>query len=77
VADKARKELFADETRIGKRIWRHCQKRGLLVRPLAHLNVLSPPLTLGRDEIEFIGDVLRAAILDTADELVRDGIKVA
>ncbi|MDR3499521.1 MAG: aminotransferase [Parvibaculum sp.] len=76
VADKARKELFADETRIGKRIWRHCQKRGLLVRPLAHLNVLSPPLTLGRDEIEFIGDVLRAAILDTADELVRDGIKV-
>lgn len=77
VADKARKELFTDETRIGKRIWRHCQKRGLLVRPLAHLNVLSPPLTLNEGEIDFIAEVLRAAIIDTADELVREGVRVA
>lgn len=75
VANKSKKELFGDDVRIGKRIWRHCQKRGLLVRPLAHLNVLSPPLTLTPDEIEFIGDVLRDAIHDTADELTRDGIK--
>ncbi len=75
VAHKGRKELFGDDVRIGKRIWRHCQKRGLLVRPLAHLNVLSPPLTLTPDEIDFIGDVLREAIYDTADELTRDGIK--
>lgn len=75
VASKDRKELFGDDIRIGKRIWRHCQKRGLLVRPLAHLNVLSPPLTLAPSEIEFIGDVLHDAILDTADELTRDGIR--
>ena len=74
VANKGRKELFADDVRIGKRIWRHCQKRGLLVRPLAHLNVLSPPLTLERNEIDFIADVLHDAILDTADELVREGV---
>lgn len=74
VADKARKELFADEIRIGKRIWRHCQKRGLLVRPLAHLNVLSPPLTLEREEIDFVVEVLHDAILDTADEMAREGI---
>ncbi|WP_293508034.1 aminotransferase [Parvibaculum sp.] len=74
VANKGRKELFADDVRIGKRIWRHCQKRGLLVRPLAHLNVLSPPLTLERSEIDFIADVLHDAIIDTADELVREGV---
>lgn len=74
VADKARKELFDDNIRIGKRIWRHCQKRGLLVRPLAHLNVLSPPLTLEREEIDFVVDVLHDAILDTADEMAREGI---
>lgn len=74
VADKERKELFGDEIRIGKRIWRHCQKRGLLVRPLAHLNVLSPPLTLECDEIDFVAGVLHDAILDTADELAREGI---
>jgi adenosylmethionine-8-amino-7-oxononanoate aminotransferase len=75
VRNKERKELFGDDVRIGKRIWRHSQKRGLLVRPLAHLNVLSPPLTLERNEIDFIADVLRDAILDTADELAREGIK--
>lgn len=75
VQDKERKELFGDDVRIGKRIWRHCQKRGLLVRPLAHLNVLSPPLTLERDEIDFVASVLHDAILDTADELSREGIK--
>ncbi|MFA7637762.1 MAG: aminotransferase [Parvibaculum sp.] len=76
VANKERKELFGDDIKIGKRIWRHCQKRGLLVRPLAHLNVLSPPLTLERDEIDFVADVLHDAILDTTDELARGGVRI-
>ncbi len=77
VADKQRRTLFDDDARIGKRIWRNCQKRGLLVRPLSHLNVLSPPLTLFEEEIHRIVDVLREAILETADDLTRERTRVA
>jgi adenosylmethionine-8-amino-7-oxononanoate aminotransferase len=75
VADKKARTLFDEDVRIGKRIWRNCQKRGLLVRPLSHLNVLSPALTLFEEEIHFIAEILRDAIRETADELARDGIK--
>ena len=74
VANKHSRQLFGDGIRIGKRIWRNCQKRGLLVRPLAHLNVFSPPLTLEESDIRFIADTMREAILATADELTREGI---
>lgn len=77
VADKGRRELFDDSVRIGKRIWRNCQKRGLLVRPLAHLNVLSPPLSLFEDEVHRIVDVLHQAILETADEIARERLRTA
>jgi adenosylmethionine-8-amino-7-oxononanoate aminotransferase len=76
VQDKPKLKLFADGVRIGKRIWRNCQKRGLLVRPLMHLNVFSPPLTLEEEEIRFLGEVMRDAILETADELTREGIAI-
>jgi adenosylmethionine-8-amino-7-oxononanoate aminotransferase len=75
VQDKEERRLFEDSARIGKRIWRNCQKRDLLVRPLAHLNVFSPPLTLEEDEIRFIGRVMHDAVLDTADELTREGVR--
>ena len=75
VQDKEERRLFEDSARIGKRIWRNCQKRDLLVRPLAHLNVFSPPLTLDEDEIRFIGRVMHDAVLDTADELTREGVR--
>jgi adenosylmethionine-8-amino-7-oxononanoate aminotransferase len=75
VQDKEERRLFDGSTRIGKRIWRNCQKRDLLVRPLEHLNVFSPPLTLEEDEIRFIGRVMHDAVLDTADELTREGVR--
>ena len=49
VANKETKELLPAEARIGHRIAGHRQKRGLLVRPIAHLNVLSPPLILTKE----------------------------
>ncbi|SVB65263.1 uncharacterized protein METZ01_LOCUS218117, partial [marine metagenome] len=48
VADKETKALLPDEAEIGNRIARHCQSRGVIVRPTAHLNVMSPPLVLTR-----------------------------
>jgi hypothetical protein len=44
VADKRTKALFADEVNIGEKIHVRAQARGLLVRPIMHLNVMSPPL---------------------------------
>ena len=75
VQDRDSRELFGDDVRIGKRIWRNCQKRGLLVRPLMHLNVFSPPLTLEEEEIAFLGKVMHDAVIETADELTREGVR--
>ena len=41
------------------------------------LNVLSPALTLSRDEIDRIVSILRAAIEDTMAELDREGLEFA
>ncbi len=74
VADKEGKALFAPEVAIGKRIADACQKRGVLVRPIAHLNVLSPPLILTRGEIDHMVTTLRDAIGEVQDDLVREGL---
>ncbi len=74
VADKEGKALFAPEVAIGKRIADACQKRGVLVRPIAHLNVLSPPLILTREEIDHMVVTLREAIVEVQDDLVREGL---
>jgi adenosylmethionine-8-amino-7-oxononanoate aminotransferase len=69
VADKATKRPFPDEVNIGKRIADACQERGLIVRPILNLNVMSPPLTLTRDQIDFCVDVLRDATLAVCADL--------
>ena len=61
------------EIQIGNRVAAHCQKRGVIVRPVAHLNVLSPPLILTRVQIDTMVDTLREAIIETMDDLVREG----
>ena len=76
VADKASKTLLPDEVDVGKRISNACEVMGLMVRPIGHLNVMSPPLVITRDEVDFVTQTLGKAIRDVADALVRDGIKV-
>ncbi len=74
VADKETKELLPAEVRIGNRIADHCQKRGLIVRPIAHLNVLSPPLILTKEQIDTMVAILRESITAATDDLVREGL---
>ncbi|WP_374314350.1 aminotransferase, partial [Dongia sp.] len=52
VMNKETREHFPDHVNIGKRISDHCERLGLIVRPLGALNVISPPLTLSREEID-------------------------
>jgi adenosylmethionine-8-amino-7-oxononanoate aminotransferase len=74
VKDKDTKEIFEPDAKIGARITRHCQQRGLLVRPLGHMNVLSPPLTLTRDQIDTLVETLRESIIATQNDLVRENM---
>ena len=74
VQDRTTKEPFADDIRIGNRIARHAQSRGLIVRPIGNLNVLSPALTLSRKEIDEIIDILGEAIEATIAELRKLGV---
>jgi putrescine aminotransferase len=73
VADKATKGLFADDVAVGDRIADECEARGLIVRPIDHLNVISPPLILTRAQIDSLVSILRESIVATMDSLTRDG----
>lgn len=59
VMDKDTKTLYPDDINISKRISDAAEDRGLLVRPIGHLNILSPPLILTRSQCDFIVDTLR------------------
>jgi adenosylmethionine-8-amino-7-oxononanoate aminotransferase len=74
VADKRTKELLPASVAIGKRIADHCELRGLIVRPIGHLNVISPPLILSREQIDELVDILGESIRATAVDLVREGL---
>ena len=74
VKDRKTREVFEQDAAIGARITRHCKTRGLLVRPIGHMNVLSPPLTLTREQIDRLVDTLRESIVATQDDLIREGL---
>lgn len=71
VADKATRALLPNDLDIGKRIANACEAMGLLVRPIGHLNVMSPPLIITAEDVEFIGNTLERAIRQVADDLTR------
>jgi putrescine aminotransferase len=73
VADRETGETLPDEVNVGKRISNHCEARGLIVRPIGHLNVMSPPLIMTRPQIDELIAILRESIGVTADELTREG----
>jgi putrescine aminotransferase len=74
VKDKASREKLPDSVNISKRISNACEEMGLLVRPIGHLDVLSPPLTITMAEVDFIVETLRRAIVKAAEELLAEGV---
>ena len=73
VMDKETKEFFPEEVDIGKRISVHAEGQGVIVRPAADLNILSPSLTMTREEVDFMMPRLRKAIELTMDDLKEEG----
>ena len=74
VADHVNNNPLALDLEVGKRIDRHCQDMGLLVRPLINMCVMSPPLTIEIAQIDEMADILHRSIVVTQDELTREGL---
>jgi len=73
VADKHSKNPLPDGADESKRISNACEAMGLLVRPIGHLNVMSPPLIITQNDVDFIADVLEKAIVQVTNDLTREG----
>ncbi len=73
VSDRKTKEPFPWEMGVGAAIDRRCQENGLLLRPMGHLCVFSPPLVISTSQVDHMFDIMHKAISETADELVRAG----
>jgi len=59
---------------IGARIDKHCQQLGLIVRPLVSMCIMSPPLTITKDQIDEMISILREGIERTQAEIIAEGI---
>lgn len=74
VADRDSRNPLALDVEVGKRIDRHAQELGLLVRPLINMCVMSPPLVITRDQVDQMAGILEKSIRLTMDDLVREGL---
>lgn len=73
LADKKTKTLFPSSVNVGARIAEYCQKEGLIIRPVGHMNIMSPPLILNKQHVDFMVRTLRKAILSTTADLRFEG----
>jgi len=69
VANKETKENFPDNIDIGKVVSEFADAKGLMVRPVGNFNVMSPPLIITKEEVDFIVTTLRASTLDAMESL--------
>ncbi|MBX3575533.1 MAG: aminotransferase [Mesorhizobium sp.] len=74
VADRDSMNPLKLDNEVGKRIDRHCQELGLLVRPLINMCVMSPPLIITREQVDDMVAILREGISRTMDDLRREGL---
>lgn len=73
VGCKETRKVFPESVDIGKVISDIADKKGLLVRPIVNLNVMSPPLIITHDEIDTIIDTLAESIEEAMKQLQSSG----
>lgn len=74
VADRATRQPFDHSVAISKRIARHAQARGAMIRPMQHIAIIAPPIVLNRGEIDTLVSVLGDSIEATAKDLAAEGV---
>lgn len=62
VRDRATKEPFAWEERVGVRVCQEARTHGVFLRPLGNVIVIFPPLAITVEEIDFLVDGLAKSI---------------
>lgn len=60
---------IAMDYEIGNLIDKHCQALGLIVRPIINMCVMSPPLTITKDQIDEMVSILRKGIELAVEEI--------
>jgi len=74
VSDRKEKTPCPGEWQVATRIFERCREAGLMVRPMGHLVVLSPPVVVTKSDIDEIVERLRVGIEKVQDELVTEGL---
>ena len=74
VRDKRTKQNFDTSVEIGRRVALEAYQRGLIARNVGDFIILSPPLTLTKEQIDRVVDTLRLSVLKVMDELKNEGI---
>ncbi len=69
VRDKAAKQNFDYSVEIGRRVALEAYRRGLIARNVGDFIILSPPLVLTKEQIDWVVDTLRSSILKIMDVL--------
>jgi adenosylmethionine---8-amino-7-oxononanoate aminotransferase len=62
VRDRVTREPYPIEARIGHRVAREARKRGLLLRPLGHIIVLMPPLSVSSNTLRRMVNIVSRSI---------------
>lgn len=73
VADNQSKTPLPAQAAVANRIFDHCRKLGLIIRPIGNIIVMSPPLIITKEQIDTITETLRTSIENTISDLVNDG----
>ena len=69
VADKASKQRFHHKDAICYRIFKRCMEKGVIVRPVGDVIILSPPLILNKEQCDTLIDTLYDSIKEICKEV--------
>ena len=69
VKEKTSKTPFEPEDKIGLKIARAAQRRGLIVRPLGNIAILSPTLIMDEEMIGEVVDIMSNSIKEVQSAL--------
>lgn len=73
VADNQNKTPLPAQAGVANRVFDHCRKLGLIIRPIGNIIVMSPPLIITKEQIDTITNILRTSIENTITDLTTDG----
>ncbi len=67
VADKATKREFEWSDQVGARICRKARERGILIRPIADVLIVMPPLAISIEQLGEMLDVMEDCLVDVTE----------